>query len=81
MPAGAPGWFGKVRCIFKFFREKRCDLTEGSELWSRHGLENHLVAVLFDQNLVSIETEGFWQANCLAAAVLEDFSSAHSYIM
>ncbi len=79
---GGPGRrFGKVTRIRKFFRKAACDLGKCPELGKRHGLENDLVAVLFNKNFLALEAKCLRQANGLAASMLEDFCGIHSFCM
>jgi hydroxymethylbilane synthase len=77
---GRPGRrFGEILRVRIFFRKEAGDLGESAEFRCGHGFENHLVAMLFNEDLGAIETEGPRQPDGLAASMLEYFRSGHSY--
>jgi len=76
---GRPGRrFGKVSAIGKLLSEVSRDLSERSEFRRGHGLEDYLVAMLFDKHFGPIEAESLWQADRLDSSVLEDFCNRHA---
>jgi len=79
---GGPGWrLGEITRMRKLFRQVSGNLGKVTELGDRNGFENHLVAMLFNENLGAIETERLRQTDRLTTTVLKDFRSAHSYIL
>ena len=75
-----PGrWRGKIAGIGKRFREVAGDFGERAKFFRGHGLEQDVVAMLFDQDLGAVEPEGLREADGLTASVAKDFGSEHSY--
>jgi hypothetical protein len=71
--------FGKVSRVGKLFGKVLPDLFKGPELRSGHRLEHDFIAMLFDQHLGAFESESPRQADGLAASMLKDLRSRHSY--
>jgi hypothetical protein len=55
------------------------DLDERAKFLRGHRLEEHVVALLFDQDLGAVETDGLRKADGLTASVAKDRGGDHSY--
>ena len=72
---------GKVPGVGKRVGEVTSNFGEGTEFFRGDGLEQHVVAMLFNQDLGAFEAEGLGQADSLAAPVTKDLGGDHSYKM
>ncbi len=75
------GRIREVGGIREFLREKVRNLHEGAEFRNRHRFENHFIAMFFDENFISIETESSRQTDGLAASMSENLRSGHGYVL
>ena len=70
---------GEISAAGKSFRQMTRDFREGAKFFLRHGLEQDVFTVFFDQDLRALEAKGLGEPDGLAASVAKYFGGEHSY--